>query len=462
MELGEKTTLTFIAQIITTVIGFVATLYFARVLGEAVLGSYFLVVAVVLWVKAIGAVSIETAVEKRISAGNDPRAYFGAGGILIAIVFVIMAALMLLFRGQVRSYVDVPVPAIIALVFGTLTFSYLGSILQAEQRVHISSLVETVDRLTRALLQIALVVVGYGLFGLLAGHVVGVVVATIVAAGLVSIKIGRPKRHHFTEIFQFAKYSWLGGITARTFASLDTLVLGVFVSTGLIGIYEIAWNVASILVIFGNSIARVMFPTISASEDQSSRVAALVEDATAFTGLFVIPGLVGSILLGQEVLGIYGSAFQKGAFILVLLVGARLLQSYTSQFTSALMAIDKPDVSFRINAVFVTVNLILNVVLVWLFGWVGAAVATLTSSMLALLLAYRAITVHIAFAVPWREIGNQLLAAVLMGCFVFFVDSATDETMVLTLVLICSGAVTYFGVLIVLSPRFRKTVARNL
>jgi len=462
MKLGEQATLTFVAQIGTTIIGFVATLFFARTLGESVLGSYFLVIALVLWIKAVGTVSIETAVEKRISEGNDPRAYFGAGVLLTGCVFLLTSVLMLLFQDQMRSYVDVPVTAIIAIVFGTLTFSYLGSILQAEQRVHISSMVETLDRLIRAIAQILLVIVGYGLGGLLAGHLVGVIVATVVAAVLVSITVGRPTRRHFSSIFEFAKYSWLGGITSRTFASLDTLVLGVFVSTGLIGIYEIAWNIASILVIFGNSIVRVMFPTISATKDGSGRIANLVEDATAFTGLFVIPGLVGSILLGQEVLGVYGDSFRKGAFILVLLVSARLLQSYTDQFTNALMAIDRPDLSFRINGIFVMINVTLNIVLVWSYGWVGAAVATVVSSAVALTLSYRAMAVHIPFHVPWREIGNQILAALVMGGVVFLADGAVGGSLLITLILIGGGATVYIGGLVVLSPRFRKTIARNL
>lgn len=462
MKLGRKATLTFVAQIGTTMVGFLATLYFARVLGEEVLGTYFLVVAIVLWSKSLGTVSVETAVEKRISAGDDPRAYFGAGAVLVAVVALVAAAALFLLRGQVRAYVDVPVAAIVAILMATLVFSYLGSILQSEQRVHVASLLETFDRLIRSVVQVVLVVVGYEIGGLLAGHVVGVIAAGLVAAALVSVRIGRPRRRHFTGIREFAQYSWLGGIKARAFASMDTLVLGVFVSTGLIGIYEIAWNVASVLVIFGNSIVRVMFPTISAAEDDPGRVAELVEDATAFTGLFVVPGLVGSVLIGREVLSVYGTTFEQGALVLVLLVAARLLQSYNDQFTTALMAIDRPDVSFRINGVFVAVNLTLNVLLVWRFGWVGAAVATLISSAVSLALSYRAMRAKVAFDTPRRELANQWFAALGMGGIVFVAERAVGDDLAATLALVALGGATYFGALAVLSPRFRKTVARNI
>lgn len=462
MKLGRKTTLTFLAEVVTTVVGFAATLYFARVLGDEILGTYFLVIAVVLWLKAVSGVSVETAVEKRISEGSDPPAYFTTGLAIEALVFICAAALMIAFRERMRSYVDVPVVAILAILLLTLVFSYLGSVLQGNQRVHVSGLLQTLDRMVRAAVQVALVVAGYKLTGLLVGHAVGVAVAGVVAAVIVSIRFGRPERAHFENLFSYAKYSWLGGIRSRTFASVDTLVLGLFVSTGFIGVYEIAWNIASVLVIFSTAIVRVMFPTISAAEDDVDRVAELIEDAMAFTGLFVIPGLIGAVILGREILGIYGPAFQKGALVLVIHTVARLVQSYSDQFTSALMAIDRPDLSFRINVVFVAVNVALNFGLIATVGWVGAAVATAISATVAFVLSFRTLRGLVRFRVPTREIGNQVLASLGMGAVVVAGDWYLEDTIAATVALVGVGATIYLVALLTFSPRFRKTVARNL
>lgn len=51
-----------------------------------------------------------------------------------------------------------------------------------------------------------------------------------------------------------------------------------------------------------------------------------------------------------------------------MLAFARLLYGYKQQFISMIDALDHPEKTFQITAVFVTVNLSLNLVLAWAYG----------------------------------------------------------------------------------------------
>ncbi|MFD1512910.1 flippase [Halomarina rubra] len=471
MRIGQTSVVHFVSQVLTSLLGFVVTVYLARELGSELLGNYFLVVAVLVWLKVLSGQGIQMAVRKRISEGERRRQFLGAGFGLQLLAFVVVATGVLAFREQVDAFVRVDGAALplVALLFTGLLLWQVMAALEGDHRVHVASLLRPLDRTLRSGLQVAVVVAGFGtVWWLLTGYAVAELVTSVVGLALLSLRPRLPTREQVVDVVDYARYSWFSGIESRTFASMDTLVLGAFaVSSGLIGVYEIAWNLASILAVFGASIATTLFPAISKldNEDDPEAISGLVEDSLAYSGLFVIPGLAGCVVLGDAVLGVYGAEFTKGWLVLVVLVFARLVYVYESQFTSVLAALDHPDVAFRVNVAFVGTNLVLNVVLVAAFGWLGAAVATTTSAVVGLVLGYVFLRRYVALPVPRRELANQVGAAVAMAVVVYAAREAIalDPTnTVLTFVLIGVGASVYFLVLSGLSQRFRATVQRNL
>jgi O-antigen/teichoic acid export membrane protein len=293
---------------------------------------------------------------------------------------------------------------------------------------------------------------------------VGVLVGTVLGVVLIAWSVSVPSREDVRDLTGFARYSWLSNLSNRAFASMDTLVLGLFVADGLIGVYEVAWNLASILAVFGVSIGKAMFPAMSelSSEGDLDEVRYLITDSVAFTGLLLIPGVVGGAIVGDLVLAIYGSGFTRGYLVLVVLTIARTVYAYEYQFVNTLNALDRPERAFRIDGVFVVVNVGLNLLLVWQFGWLGAAVATSVSAVVALVLGYRAVTDVADVGMPGDEIGRQIVAAGLMGVVVWAGRTVLPPTVLTGVVLVAVGGVAYFVALTGLSVRFRRVVADNL
>lgn len=194
----------------------------------------------------------------------------------------------------------------------------------------------------------------------------------------------------------------------------------------------------------------------------------MIEDALTYAGLFLIPGLIGGVILGERLLRIYGEEFAQGATVLGILMLANLFMSYQHQIINTLNAIDRPDLSFRANVVFIIANLALNVVLVYFYDWIGAAVATTLSMTVSLIVAYYMLDSIIDFAVPSREISLQWVAALLMGAVIFAGFRFENTYRVLghnfatVILLVTLGAAVYFLILLAISSKFRTTVDRNL
>jgi len=465
MKLGQTSAVYFVSNIGSSILGFLAMLYLTHNVGENLLASYFLVVAVLIWLNVLFGRTIQRAVAKRLSETGDDG-YIGAGLLMQVVVGVVIVLALLAFREWLNGYLRAPVTvSLVGLVVVTFGFSFVQETLKGQHDVHIAALLQPLNLGIRSVIQISVAALGMGLSALLVGYGVASLVGVVVGVAYLSVGVYRPTREHFLSLLEFVRYSWLGMLGSRAFASMDTVILGLLVATSsFITYYEIAWNIASILGIFGIAIAETLFPEISklGAEEENDRIRTLLEDAVAYAGLFLLPGLVGAALVGARVLRLYGAAYAKASTVLLILVFARVVYAYESQFLSALDALDRPDLAFRVNGVFVAANILGNLVLVYRYGWIGAAVATAGSTGLALVVSYYYLDGVLGIGVPYGELGQQVAAAVVMGTVVYATETVIGPGSVGTVALVVLGAAVYFAVLAGISKHFRTTVARNL
>jgi O-antigen/teichoic acid export membrane protein len=142
--------------------------------------------------------------------------------------------------------------------------------------------------------------------------------------------------------------------------------------------------------------------------------------------------------------------------------------AYQQQLLASIEAINRPDITFRINAAFVGLNISANVLLVSIIGWVGAAVASALSTGVGLILSFRALKNHIDFRIPYIELLKQGTAALIMGIIVYAGNGfeskyyMINNNLATVSILIILGAGIYFAVLFAISTHFRMTVKQNL
>lgn len=174
----------------------------------------------------------------------------------------------------------------------------------------------------------------------------------------------------------------------------------------------------------------------------------------------MIPGIAGALAVGPRVLEIYGSEYGEGGLILVLLVIARLTNGYSGLFKNTINSIDRPDIGFRINAIIVCLNVILNFSLIPLFSWHGAAMGTAGSAAIGLLFGYYWVNQSIPIRVPYQEIGFQFVASLIMILAASSLSQMLGPGRIETIVIVLISAGVYSGALLILSNTVRqKTIS---
>jgi len=303
MRLGQTSLVFFLSRVAASGIGFLGTIYLTRTLGEETYGFYAITLALVGWLGLIKSVGFGQAIIKRMSEGTEPDAYLTAGIAIKVVLTLVVGAGVLLFRGAVDSYVGRPVAAfVVGLLTVTILWDVVNAALQGTHRVHVAAPLNTVKQGVQTLAMVGLVVVGWELSGMLVGHAVGMAVVAAVGLWIVRPTVVRPRWRHVRELFDFAKFSWLGNMRGKAFSNMDIIVLGAFVPAGLTGIYSVAYSLATFVDIFGQAIQQTLFPELSkrAAAKDDAMVRSLTSDALAYAGLFLIPGIVGAALLEEQ------------------------------------------------------------------------------------------------------------------------------------------------------------------
>lgn len=461
MRLGWTTIVYFASQVLKSLAGFVATFLIARELGAGVLGIYAVVVATVFWIN-LPVTAVSQAVNKRVSEGTDQGAFLTAGFGLNAVLAIGITFGIVALSPYVNAYVGKPIAPLLAVLFVAVTlFGTVTSALNGQKRVDKTGVTQVMERVLRTGFQVAVILLGYEVAGLVVGHAASMVIGASIGLLWFRVRPSRPTREHVKKLLAYARYSWLSSLKGRSFSWMDTVVLALFVPSALIGVYEVSWTLASMFALVGISVRQTLFPEVSdlGVDDQYDRIHHYLNEGLVFLGVFAIPGLFGAAVLGTRILKIYSPEFTQGAVVLLILIGARLLGTYSEQFLSAINGIDRPDVAFRINMVFVAVNLVLNVGLVYQFGWYGAAVATVASTGLALVLSYAALASLIGRPdVPYREIANEVFSGVVMAVFVVGIESVFPRNHYATVALVAVGAVVYVVTLLAISSRIRTKI----
>lgn len=211
----------------------------------------------------------------------------------------------------------------------------------------------------------------------------------------------------------------LSQILAVMVYTLSPVMLGFMRSNAEVGLYSAAFQIVSFVSVFLSIYFDTIFPTISnlylTSIEKMERVLAF-SGKTLLT--VTIPMAVGGTILAGPIMQMFfGEKYMKGTIALQLLIWSIVLIVINSVYARGLLAVNMQNYHVKVVSLQVTVNFILNLLLIPYLGVSGTVLASLSAEITGLYLYYRG----------FRRIGNvnlhgsyvkPILAALVMGLFI--------------------------------------------
>jgi len=453
----------FIGQIAITLIGFLSTMYFAHTLGAGVLGAYFLFTAYYGIINMVTDGGFGGAAIKRISEGEEQDAFFSAFFVLRSLFVIVIIVALSTFRNY---FVDLNNEGIFiwlllalaaSLFYGTVEVGIAG-----QSKMGISAIGSFIQNLSRIVIQVVAIFIGYGVAGLAGGFVAGMIVAALVELHFFNLHFVLFGSKHIKSLSRFSFWFFLTSTGVILYSSVDTVIIGYYLANADVGIYRVAFQFTSLAVIVTTALRGTLWPKVSrwSKTGDVKNIEKSLSRAFSYSLIMAVPVFTGGVILGDKLLYFfYGAEFAKGYPTFMILLFVQIINVFQFFLTTYLGALDQQKESFKVTAIAVMANIVLNLLLIPMIGILGAAIATMVTMGLNAFLAQKVLSKNMTIRVEHDSILNVLKASVIMalllGSYRFFIPLSDIW---ITLVPVILGGMIYS----VLILKFDKKMCNEL
>ena len=468
VQFGLEVSSGFLARAVMYLIGFVGTILFARILGPADFGGYYILLSLVLIaVRPIDGVA--TAAKKRFSERETfRRELLGSQILVIAGFGAVGGVLAVALRGQLVSYSGLEWAA---LLFGVLlvSVSFVEStmtLIEGTGRVSISNFVDLLGSVITFPAQLGFVLLGYGAAGMAFGLALSSVVTAFVGLSLLGLSPAVPSRETLASLWSFGKFSVVSSSVAKVLARVDILLLGFFVGPAIAGKYEVALKLSLPAMFLSMVASSGLLARVSNFDSKGDHEPIIIDlkNTLSVTGMFAAPMFFGALALrGSIVVTVYGSKYNGASVFLVWLVLYQFVRTQSSPILNTINGLDRPDLVLGVSVATLLLNVGLGVALLFEIGPVGVVYASVVAETFRYLAGAAFLRRTMADVVLFPR---TLLEQVTSGGVMFGVVSATAphlpvRSWVDLLLLVGLGA-TVYGVTLFAISNDHRTIARNV
>jgi stage V sporulation protein B len=373
---------------------FILRIVLGRELGADGLGVYTLAFTIYLFGMQFAAFGIGAALMKYVAEFLEDhytvRTYVSSGIISSFITGTVMGFLLFVLAPYIAiSFFNIPeLEGLIKLIalcypFIAVQKAVIGT-LNGFRRMHIYALLNIIQNISVVAASVALVsLFGMGVFGAVIGLIVPTILIGILCPVLIREWIWLGKSLWDIPVLRatttFGFYVVLGNSIGYLNTQIDSILIGYYLNPTEVGIYAVAVLLAQILTLIPSAVQRVTAPATATlyGKGDIEGVRHLFYSTLKKSFLVSVVSAVFIAIFGPYIINFLFTEEFLGAYIplLILLLGYTLGASFAA-VGATLSSIGKVHIPFRISAVCVVLNVVMNIMLIPIFGINGAAIAT--------------------------------------------------------------------------------------
>lgn len=325
-------------SIIATIISAIATILIARFLGPELYGQYALALVVpqILFLFADlginqGLIKFSASLQAENETGRIPqlikygmlfKASIGTIIFIINFAFADHLATFILNRPDIGPYLRIASTAIIfQIIFTTATSAFVGL-----DKTEYNALTTNIQAIAKAIISLALVLLGLSVAGAVIGYVAGYVIAGIIGTSILFFLLKRHLKnedrsnfaHDLKTLISYGIPLYMSALLVGFTLPYKNLILSMFTSDIDIGNFKAATNFITLITIFSIPITTALLPAFSKLNSSTSRkTQEFFKLANKYTTLLVVPIAVIIMTFSNEIVQIvYGPTFRSAPLFL--------------------------------------------------------------------------------------------------------------------------------------------------
>jgi O-antigen/teichoic acid export membrane protein len=161
----------------------------------------------------------------------------------------------------------------------------------------------------------------------------------------------------------------------------DTFILGIFESDDVVGVYFVVLKIAMLAGFSLEAINSILMPQMAKYylEKESQQYKKVVLFATQLNFFITLGVIVFLLVFHKWILGLFGKEFIVGSTVLLILLGGQLIISFAGFSGMILLMTGHQKIYRNITGFCLLLNILLNLILTPLYGYVGTGIATVVS-----------------------------------------------------------------------------------
>jgi len=288
--------------------------------------------------------------------------------------------------------------------------SVFGGIVNGFQRHYLNGSVSIPTSIIVALVNIAVLLAGYGLVELVIATTtiralshIGYTINAYRAYPGLRIRMSNVRLARLREVTGFSAFILLIDLANKLNYSTDAIVIGAFIGTAPIAIWAVAQRLIDAIQVITGQLNGAMFPIIvdTATQGQIERLRRLFVQGTRASLAMVVPIATGLVLLAEPlVMAWVGPDFAGSIPIIYILAAVVVIRVGNSTATTLLKGSGQHRLLAISNLIIALTNIAISVALVRSLGLIGVALGTL--------IAIASVSIFVLFPAACRRVQLSL------------------------------------------------------
>lgn len=395
--LAKGASIAFVGIVASKVISFFYRITLGRGLGPEEYGLIMLGIAVFYFGKKLSSFSVNEGIKRFMPLEEESKSKSDLiiSAAVISIPLAIVGSIIMfsgaelisthLFEDEgVSNLLKILAPAV---PFAVLSGIFLDSMVGHERMKYFSTIHYIFQNLVKLVTALVAIALGLGSIGVAMGFSLAILLTAILSGFILFTKIMDLSLVRPTKINKIFGYSWplfLSGMMTLVLSWTDTLMLGFFLDSAQVGIYNAAFPLAAALMAFMTAVSKIGFPVMSKLAQKNRQdLDSFFKTTTRWVLTFATPAFLLILFFPREILLLtFGSDYVE-AYQALRILGAGFFISMLVGPTSVLIkATDHTKLTLFNTSLMGIGNVLLNVFLIPLFGIVGAAIASMVSKII--------------------------------------------------------------------------------
>jgi len=427
-RVAKNTGIVIAGNLVFRLISLVITIYLARYLGTAGFGKYSFVFAYLAFFGVISDLGLQTILVREMSRDPSMAPKLIGNAYIIRLILTVFAVVLSVVIISFMSYPADTTTYIYIAAF-TVLFTSFSDFYRTVFEANLRMVYNIIAKLTFKVLSAALIlwiIFSHGtLMQVIYALVFSEMVKTLINYSF-SRKFVKPRfeidfglwKYLFKEALPLALTSIIWIIYFR----IDVVMLSIMQGDASVGLYSAAYRLTDPFSLIPNALVVSLFPIMSASfKTSEERLIKSYRLGIRYLLIITLPIAVGTTIMADRIIFlIYGAEFADSSTALQILIWTLIFISTNSVLSKLLVSINRQILNTLNLGICTIANIVLNLILIPLMSYNGAAIATVVSEVMAFMICFYFVSKHLQMLPIHKIVIKPVIGGLIMGTFVFY------------------------------------------